>query len=294
MKYSVTHTTRYDYPGDVAIGYNIVHLQPGNWTGQTCEKFRLLVTPEPLSITQRTDYFGNQSAQFNVEQPHRRLTITAKCVVDVERPEPPEYSTTSPWETIVAALVETATQEELDAVQFACPSPGISAFSGLEEYARISFPAGRPILEASVDLTRRIFEEFKYDPNATSVTSEIREAFEKRSGVCQDFAHFQIGCLRSLGIPARYVSGYIRTIPPEGQEALVGADASHAWASVWCGRAIGWVDLDPTNNQIVSNDHITVAIGREYSDVCPVKGVIVGNAAQSLAVAVSVEPIGDK
>ena len=179
----------------------------------------------------------------------------------------------------------------MDAVEFCCASPDVASFDGLKDYALGSFSTDRPILEAAVELMGRIFNDFQYDPSATSVNSEIREAFDKRKGVCQDFAHFQIGCLRELGIPARYVSGYIRTIPPEGHEKLVGSDASHAWLSVWCGKKNGWIDLDPTNDQLVGNDYITVAIGRDYADVCPVKGVIVGSSSQNLTVEVTVEPI---
>ena len=290
MKYSVKHTTCYEYPNDVVIGYNLVHLRPRPIKGQTCESFHLDVSPEPTQVTSRTDFFGNHCSQFNVEQRHRRLTIAANSVVDVERTFPP-LSGTPAWESVVAQIEAANAAEELDVIQYVCPSPEVVEFEGLLSYAQTSFPPQRPVLEAALDLTQRIYDDFQYDPAATSISTEIREAFEKRSGVCQDFAHFQIGCLRALGIPACYVSGYIRTIPLDGQPVLVGSDASHAWLSVWCGREVGWVDLDPTNNQIVANDHITVAIGRDFGDVSPVKGVIVGSSAQILAVSVSVEPI---
>lgn len=291
MKYAVRHTTKYEYPSDVVIGYNFVHLKPRDLKDQSCSSFRLVVSPEPETVNQRLDYFGNPCSLFNIDQPHRRLTVTAISEVEVRRGETPTASATPAWEQVVEEVCVAESPDELEAIQFSCDSPDIVSFDGLKQYALQSFANGRPILEAAVELMGRIFDDFQYDPSATSVNSEIREAFEKRRGVCQDFAHFQIGCLRELGIPARYVSGYIRTLPPEGQEKLVGSDASHAWLSVWCGQETGWIDLDPTNNQIVGNDHITVAVGRDYGDVCPVKGVIVGSASQNLAVSVSVEPI---
>ena len=290
MKYSVRHITKYEYPYDVAIGYNIAHLQPRDIKGQICNSHRLVVSPEPATVTQRIDYFGNPCSLFSVDQPHRRLTVTAISEVDVQRASPQVFDT-PPWEQIVQGVQESATEAELDAVQFVCDSRDIRAFEGLKEYAEQSFPAGRPILEAVVDLTSRIFNDFEYSPAATSVNSHIKEAFDKRQGVCQDFAHLQIGCLRELEIPARYVSGYLRTIPAEGQEKLVGADASHAWLSVWCGVDAGWIDFDPTNDVIVGDDHITVAVGRDYDDVCPVRGVIVGSNEQILNVSVTVEAI---
>lgn len=293
MKFSIKHTTQYEYPSDVVVGYNLVHLQPRNTAVQSCSNFMLVVTPEPATVTQREDYFGNQCSLFNVDQPHRYLTVTAISEVNVQRAAGPDPMQTPAWETVVENVLATETEEEFEAIQFRCASPDIVSFVGLKEYALESFQPGRPILAAAIDLTGRIFNDFQYDPWATTVNSEIREAFEKRRGVCQDFAHFQIGCLRELGIPARYVSGYIRTYPPEGQEKLVGSDASHAWPSVWCGRNVGWVELDPTNNQLVGNDYITVAIGRDYGDVCPVKGVIVGSSNQNLAVSVNVEPSED-
>lgn len=291
MKYSVRHTTKYEYPSDVVIGYNMVHLKPRDLKDQTCENFRLVISPEPETVNHRQDYFGNPCSLFNVDQPHRRLTVTAISEVHVQRAEISDGFETPSWKAVVDEVVAAESSEALEATQYCCGSPDIVAFEGLKAYALESFSNDRPILDAAVDLMRRIFEDFQYDPAATSVNSQIREAFEKRRGVCQDFAHFQIGCLRELGIPARYVSGYIRTLPPEGEEKLVGSDASHAWLSVWCGTQAGWIDLDPTNNQLVGNDHITVAIGRDYGDVCPVKGVIVGSNSQNLSVSVAVEPV---
>jgi len=213
MKFSVQHTTQYEYPSDVVVGYNLVHLRPRNTAVQSCSSFMLVVTPEPATITQRQDYFGNQCSLFNVDQPHRHLTVTAISQVEVQRSQCPDPATTPAWETVVENVLALETDEELEAIQFRCSSPDIVAFEGLKDYALTSFPAGRPILEAAMELMGRIFNDFQYDPLATTVNSEIREAFEKRRGVCQDFAHFQIGCLRELGIPARYVSGYIRTLP---------------------------------------------------------------------------------
>jgi transglutaminase-like putative cysteine protease len=181
-------------------------------------------------------------------------------------------------------------QEWLEICQFAVDSPHVKARAELAEFAQGSFTPGRPWLEALLDLTRRIFEEFVYDPAATNVSTPLDTVLAMRRGVCQDFAHLQIGCLRSLGLPARYVSGYLQTTPPPGKPRLVGADASHAWLSAWCG-AHGWVDVDPTNNVQPSLGHVTVAWGRDYSDVCPIKGVFIGGGDHRMEVSVDVEPI---
>ncbi|OYW11667.1 MAG: hypothetical protein B7Z55_19015 [Planctomycetales bacterium 12-60-4] len=178
----------------------------------------------------------------------------------------------------------------LEALQFTFDSPSVTAPAAVGQYAAESFPAGRPILEGVRHLTTRIHEDFKFDPRATTVSTPVVEVFEHRRGVCQDFAHLEIAALRSLGIPARYVSGYLRTIPPPGRPRLVGTDASHAWLSVYCGEA-GWIDVDPTNDCIVSTDHITVAWGRDYSDVCPIKGVFVGGGTHQMTVSVDVQPL---
>jgi transglutaminase-like putative cysteine protease len=206
------------------------------------------------------------------------------------RPElPPIPESTPPWEQVRDRLPQELDVEWLDAYQYVFDTRSASARPEFHRYALESFTPGRPILLAALDLTARIFREFTYDPRATNVTTPIREVFEHRRGVCQDFAHLQIACLRSLGLAARYVSGYLSTLPPPGRPRLVGADATHAWVSLFCGE-YGWVDLDPTNNQIPADRHVLLAWGRDYDDVSPVKGVILGGGAHSVIVSVDVMP----
>ncbi|QDV52226.1 transglutaminase family protein [Gimesia fumaroli] len=290
MKYKITHTTKYAYSQAVPVCHNLVHLAPRELPHQKCHEFKLLIHPDPFSITNRKDYFGNDVSYFSIDQPHLGLTVTATSHVVVSPiPKVPENET-PPWESIVTQLEKDRSPETLDAYQFVFNSAGVKLFPGLLDYVKVSFVKDRPILAAVTDLTARIYQDFKYDPRATTVHTEINEVFEQRHGVCQDFAHFQIGCLRSLGLAARYVSGYLRTEPPPGKPRLVGADASHAWLSVYCGEKAGWIDLDPTNNVPASTDHVTVAWGRDYYDVCPIQGTIVGGGEHRMNVSVDVAP----
>lgn len=290
MKYKITHTTKYAYSQAVPVCHNLVHLAPRVLPGQRCKAFQLLVHPEPFSIAHRKDYFGNDVSYFTIDQAHLGLSVTATSQVEVTAAPQVAAAETPPWESVVQQLQEKHTAGVLDAYQFTFDSPGVKLFPELIEYAKVSFPENRPILEAVLELTTRINTEFKYDSRATNVNTEISEVFEKKHGVCQDFAHFQIGCLRALGLAARYVSGYLRTNPPPGKPRLVGADASHAWLSVYCGEKAGWIDVDPTNNVQASVDHITVAWGRDYYDVCPIQGTIVGGGEHRMTVSVDVAP----
>ena len=287
MKYQVRHTTKFAYSEAVPVCHNLVHLAPRVLPRQTCDAFRLLIHPEPLHVQHRRDYFGNEVTFFSIDQPHRGLTVTATSRVAVAAVPVIAASETPPWDALAARLRTDRAAATLDAYQYVADSPSIKPFAALSEYAKASFPAGRPILEAVLDLTARVHREFSYDPRATTIRTPIREVFENRHGVCQDFAHLQIACLRSIGLAARYVSGYLRTLPPPGKPRLVGADASHAWLSVYCGAA-GWVDVDPTNNVVVSTDYIVVAWGRDYTDVCPIQGVIVGGGDHKMHVSVDV------
>lgn len=289
MKYNIRHKTKYTYSEAVPVCYNLVRLEPRPLPHQTCENFRLLIHPEPVDISHRNDYYGNRVSYFSIDHAHRGLTVTATSQINVFAKPAVDAATTPPWETVANRLRTDRSRETLDAYQFVFPSPSITPFAALPDYTKDSFPAGRPIFEAVVDLTQRIHHDFKFDPRATTVQTPIQEVFEQRHGVCQDFAHLQIGCIRSLGLAARYVSGYLRTVPPPGKPRLVGADASHAWLSVYCGKA-GWIDVDPTNNVIVSTDHITLAWGCDYNDVCPIQGVIVGGGEHRMNVAVDVAP----
>jgi transglutaminase-like putative cysteine protease len=295
--FEVTHTTEYSYPSTVSSSFGELVIQPRDVPGQRCLRSSLVIEPEPHDLRERVDFFGNRTTYFAVLAPHTRLSVTAVSRVDVgERPT--EKDGPIAWraarERIRAAIGAGADADEaaLEARQFVLGSPLVS-LSGelsarLADYAATSFRPGASLLEASVALSSRIFHDFTYLPGATEVTSTIDEVLEQRAGVCQDFAHLAIGCLRSLGLAARYVSGYLETQPPPGQERLAGADASHAWFSVFI-PGTGWVDVDPTNDQLVDERYITTAWGRDYTDVPPVKGVIFTRGdRQDLRVAVDV------
>ena len=288
MKYAITHKTQYTYSQAVPVSHNAVHLKPRSVGEQSCYDFRLVIQPEPNDISDQRDVYGNSSTYFSIEQAHLGLSVTAISHVTVRPKEPPKSN--DAWEGIVRQLREERSDETLEVAEFACPSERVKPFQQLSDYARQSFPEGRPLLEAAIDLTHRIYTDFHYDPRATNVSTPITTVFKNRRGVCQDFAHLQLACFRSLGLAARYVSGYLRTIPPPGEERLVGADASHAWVSVYCGEA-GWVDLDPTNDVIPAQDHITLAWGRDYNDVSPIRGVILGGGTYRMNVSVDVAPL---
>lgn len=289
MRYRVRHTTKYAYSDPVAVCHNLVRLAPRDTTRQRVASYRLVVVPEPSDLVQREDPLGNRIDYFSIQDAHHGLSLTSFSEVEVEgRPGGlPESLTT---EQLLATLQKRDRQATAEAYRFVFPSRYVPLLHRLKQYAETSFAPTRSVLEGARELTSRINNDFKYDPRATTVTTPVLEAFEKRAGVCQDFAHVQIACLRSLGIPARYVSGYLRTVPPPGKERLVGSDASHAWLSVYCGHE-GWVDFDPTNDCIPTSDHITVGHGRDYADVCPIQGVFVGGGSHTIDVSVDVEPL---
>jgi transglutaminase-like putative cysteine protease len=291
MKYEVTHHTTYHYSEPVTLGHNSTHLTPRTLARQRCLANRLVILPVPSCQRSWTDYFGNQVTYFTVEEEHRELTVTAISDVVMETTQPPPVVSSPAWEEARDAIRRHRDLVDVSAAPYSFDSPCVRRDDRLASYAAMSFTPGRPLLEAALDLTSRIFHEFKYDPTATSVSTPTMEVFEKRRGVCQDFAHLQIGCLRSLGLAARYVSGYLLTDPRPGQPKLVGADASHAWLSVFS-PGYGWVDLDPTNNVIPATRHVTVAWGRDYGDVCPIKGVFLGGGSHWMTVAVDVVPSG--
>lgn len=287
MTYRVTHTTTYDYRAPVSLCQNLVHLTPRDTPRQTCLQSQLLVSPLPAVSTARLDFFGNPVTFFAIQEPHEKFTVTAESVIQLARVANPEPADTPPWEKVGELLAGDRSPQSLEACQFVFDSPYIKCGPDLASYASPSFVAGRPLLEAVLDLAQRIHKDFRYDRQATTLATPLREVLKDRRGVCQDFAHLQIGCLRSLGLAARYVSGYLLTNPPPGRPRLVGADASHAWLSVHCPGS-GWIDVDPTNEQIPSDKHITLAWGRDYDDVSPIKGVILGGGQHSVAVAVDV------
>lgn len=292
MKYRVTHTTKYAYSEPVPVCHNEVCLTPRDDVWQKCGSHHLLIEPKPADMNSRVDYFGNRLNSFSMLEAHRGLTISATTEIEVRENALPNAAATSPWEAVRDLLPAVRSAVGLANFQYVFDSPRVKSSSSLRDYASISFNAKRPILEAVLDLTARIYREFEYAPKTTTVNTSIDEVLANRKGVCQDFAHVEIACLRSLGLAARYVSGYLRTIPPPGKPRMVGADASHAWIAVYCGDA-GWIDVDPTNNVLSNTDHITLAWGRDYDDVCPVRGVLVGGGQHTMNVSVDVEPTGE-
>ncbi len=292
LNYDVSHVTTFVYSQPVTISHHLVHLMPRVTDRQKIHRSAILVDPAPAVYEPGTDYFGNPTTFMIVQQPHETLTIRSTSTVTVRAPAPPDPAATMPWDQVAGAVGADRSRAMLDVAEFAHPSPFVKLSQDLGDFARLSFPSGRPVLEAACDLTGRVFREFAYDGSATDVSTPVDEVLRLKRGVCQDFAHLQIACLRALGLPARYVSGYLLTHPPEGQERLVGADASHAWLSIWC-PGHGWVDLDPTNDLIPGDEHITVAWGRDYGDVSPVNGVMVGGGAHEVQVAVDVRPVPD-
>jgi transglutaminase-like putative cysteine protease len=289
MLYRINHATTYHYSEPVTLCHNLVHLTPRHGPNQTCQRSQILVTPLPVVLLQEIDYFGNATLFFTIQEPHPKLTVTAQHLVEVIAPALPDATCTIPWEQAASQVARDHSPEGLDAYQYVFNSYYIKVAGQLLDYSRPSFPPGRPLVEGVLDLTRRIHGDFHYDPQATTVATPLPEVLARRRGVCQDFAHLEIGCLRALGVPARYVSGYLLTNPPPGQERLVGADASHAWLAVYC-PGTGWVDVDPTNNQLPQDRHITLAWGRDYDDVSPIKGIILGGGRHSVRVAVDVVP----
>jgi transglutaminase-like putative cysteine protease len=289
MRYRIVHTTRYLASDKVSVGQNQAWLKPRICDWQRCLKHRLKITPEPSVVHERLDYFGNPCLFLAFNEGYQSLAVTARSVVEVRPRAWPAAETTPPWTQVAEEIIHCATPDERDAAQFRFDSPRAAANTEAREFARASFTPGRPILAALHDLTARVHRDFKYQPNSTSVNTSVSEVFKLRKGVCQDFAHLEIAALRSMGLAARYVSGYLRTQPAPGKPRLVGADATHAWLSVYCGAA-GWIDVDPTNNVAAGLDHITLAWGRDYGDVPPLKGVFIGGGDHRLEVNVDVAP----
>jgi len=286
MKLLATHITRYWYSGPVSMCHTEVHLSPRPRKHQTVLEYGLDVTPTPDSLVTLEDYFGNEVTFFSIAEPHRELIITSRCLADLEASAPPALELSPPWEQVRDETLKRDTSETFEAGQFVFESPSIRVGAPFAQYAASSFAAGRPLLSAVEDLSCRIFTEFHYDRRATTIWTPVDEVLRTRRGVCQDFAHFMIACLRSLKLPAHYVSGYLRS----GGD-FAGDEASHAWVSVWC-PVFGWQDFDPTNNVMPHGGHFTVAWGRDYSDVTPVKGVALGGGEQVISVSVDVSPQG--
>lgn len=294
MIFRVRHVTTYAYAEPVLMAHHQAHLAPRTFQYQTCRRTLLRVTPEPASLSMDgVDYFGNSLAFFTLQAPHKTLTVDAVSRVEVRPRDLPSPGETPEWESVVEMLRLGAGPMVLEAAEYTFDSPFVPCGDpGVAAYASKSFPPGQPILAGLLDLLHRIYRDFTYDPEATTLATPIARVLAERRGVCQDFAHLGIACLRSLGLPARYVSGYLLTRPPPGKEKLKGSDASHAWLSAWIPGA-GWIDLDPTNDCIPGIEHVTTAWGRDYGDVSPLRGVVLGGGDHSLKVAVDVEPLKD-
>jgi len=291
LLYGISHTTTYEYVGEVSVSHHLLRLTPRADAKQSCLEHQLSIQPAPGSISLHRDYFGNPTHVIGLNTPHQQLVIASESRVAVALPFIPEPLETPPWETVRACCRDDRSGPALEALEFIYASPFVATTDDFADYSKDSFAAARPILDAVVDLTRRIHEDFTFDPAATSVTTPLSDVFKQRRGVCQDFAHFQIACLRAQGLPARYVSGYLETDPPPGQPKLRGVDASHAWISFFC-PGVGWLDADPTNDCLPSLRHIAMGWGRDYGDVCPVRGVLVGGQSQTVRVAVDVNALG--
>lgn len=290
MRYKITHSTSYTYGEPVKVCHNLIMLTPRPTPHLQTHSHRLVIRPTPEYSARRKDDFGNFVHCLSIEESHRRLSITATSRVTVDEVTLPIANTTPPWEKIVGSIADGSDPNWFHACRFLFDSSRVRQNAKFRDYAQGSFTKERPILESVLDLTSRIHRDFKYDTNATQVDTLTEDAFELRRGVCQDFAHVQIACFRSLGLPARYVSGYLRTIPPPGKPRLVGVDQSHAWVSVYCGPT-GWIDVDPTNDTACRTDHIPLAFGRDYKDVTPVRGVFLGGGRHTLKVEVDVCPL---
>jgi len=289
--YDIRHVTTYAYESPVSFARCTLRLEPRAGDGQQLVSHTVDIRPRPAERTIRRDFFGTHTESVLIETAHRSLRIDSRSRVSVARQTPGRAAPSPAWESIRDLAFEAASLGPASPIGYVFASPLVPVQQPVTSYASASFPPGNGILAGAVDLMHRIRTEFKYDPKATVISTPLKEVFEKRHGVCQDFAHVMIAGLRGLGLPAAYVSGYLRTIPAPGKPRLQGADATHAWVSLWCGEDIGWIGFDPTNDIVVENDHVILAVGRDFSDVSPVDGIIVGSRKQKLGVAVDVVPV---
>lgn len=292
MRYLLTHRTTYSYASSVDSAHHIAHLRAREFPGQKVISIDLETSPDPALAVQHLDHFGNHIDTYRIDKPHQRFDIEVRAAIDVRFPDPPPAAATPRWEEVRAALNGDGFPVPVEASEFVYESALVPTVEALRDYGAQSFTAGRPILEAARELTSRIKADFTYEPGATDISTPLAEVFAGKSGVCQDFAHVEIAALRAHGLAAGYVSGYIRTVHSRSELALRGADASHAWVAVWCGEAAGWVHLDPTNDLVAREDHVAVAWGRDFADVSPLRGVILGGDSHTYSVAVTLMPNG--
>ncbi len=284
--YRLHHVTTYDYAEPVVIGTHFMHLLPRERPGQIVREAQLDISPLPDNRRDEIDHFGNHTTSVSLAGAHKQFSVSLSATVDVWHPAPPPAEQTPRWEAIAAWG-----QQDPEVAEFCLPSKLAMPAGEIADYAAVSFLPGRKILDALLELNQRIFTEMNYKPGVTNNFTTALQILHTRTGVCQDYAHFMLACLRALGLPGRYVSGYLRTLPPPGQVKRRGADQSHAWVGAWLGPETGWVDFDPTNNLLVCDEHVTLAWGRDFSDVSPLRGIILGGGRHSLHVGVDLEPV---
>ncbi len=284
--YRLHHATAYDYAEPVVLGTHFLHLLPRARPGQVVREAALAISPAPDNRRDETDHFGNPTTTVSLTGAHKEFRVALSATVEAAQPAPPAPEATPRWEAIAARGIT-----DPDVAEFCLPSPLANPNGELADYAAVSFLPGRPVLAALLELNQRIFNEMSYRPGVTNNCTTAAHVLTTRAGVCQDYAHLMLACLRALGLPGRYVSGYLRTSPPPGQEKRRGADQSHAWVSAWLGEAVGWVDFDPTNNLVVADEHVTLSWGRDFNDVSPLRGIILGGGRHFLRVNVDLEPV---
>lgn len=294
MIYDIRHVTAYSYDAPVASARCTLRLIPRDGDGQRLIASSIEISPAPVHRSEAATFFGARSVEAIIDTPHRELRIEARSRVEVTRAFAEPFAPGQSWEVIRDSALAEASLGAASPVQHLFASRAVPLVSEVTDYAAASFPPGRGVLAAANDLSARIKRDFVYDPRSTQVSTPLLQAFTRRRGVCQDFAHIMIAGLRGLGIPAAYVSGYIHTSPPPGRPKLQGADATHAWVSVWCGGGLGWVELDPTNAVAAADQHVVLCVGRDYADVSPVDGVLLGSGTQKLTVAVDVTAAPDE
>lgn len=287
MIYRLRHRTAYDYAQTVDLAAHLLHLKPRALPGQRVLAARLTCMPRPDHHTETHDHFGNAATRLFLVAPHTSFEVLAESLVEVDFVPPPPARETMPWESVAAHAHGAETAD------FVLPTRHVPILPDATAYARISFPPGRAVLEGLLDLNHRMRQEFTFQPGVTSITTPIDEVLRDRRGVCQDFTQVMLAALRGLGLPARYVSGYVRTRPLPGQKRRRGADQSHAWVSAWLGPDAGWVQLDPTNGIVVRDEHVILALGRDFSDISPLRGVLLGGGDHRLSVSVDLEPEGE-
>jgi transglutaminase-like putative cysteine protease len=290
MIYRVRHTTQYEYGTEVQLAAHMLHLRPRPLPGQRVLTDRLVFDPKPTRRRDGWDHFGNATTWLSMDTAHSTFEVTAESTVDASFPLPPAPDGTACWQSVVQAA-RTGGADSWEAAEFAFGSAMAPAHEGAGLYAASSFPLGRPILEGLLELNGRICRDFRFRTGVTTISTPIDRILARREGVCQDFTHLMLGGLRALGLPARYVSGYIRTHPLPGTIRRRGADQSHAWVGCWLGPRHGWVGLDPTNDLVVHAEHVVLGWGRDYGDVSPVLGILLGGGVQELSVSVDLEPL---